>query len=133
MTYLLDTNTCIFLIKRSPLRVLENLEAHSLSEIGISMITVAELEYGVEKSQQKGKNRQALERFLLPLELVEFNRAASQHYGEVRAELQRMGQPIGLMDMLIAAHARSLGVTLVSNNLWEFSRVRGLKVEDWTT
>ncbi len=132
MTHLLDTNTCIFLIKQNLTRVLDNLEKHSLSEIGISMITVAELEYGVEKSQQKERNRQALERFLLPLELVEFDRAASQQYGEIRAELQRIGQPIGLMDMLIAAHARSLGVTLVSNNLREFLRVSGLKVEDWT-
>jgi tRNA(fMet)-specific endonuclease VapC len=103
----------------------------ALSDIGISSITVAELEYGVYKSQQQEKNRSALMQFLIPLEIIEFDQAAATVYGEIRSDLESRGLVIGAMDMLIAAHALSLSVTLVSNNVREFSRIDNLSLENW--
>ncbi len=131
MKYLLDTNICIYLIKNKPLQVLAKFQTLEVSEIGISSITVAELEYGVSKSQQQSKNRDALMQFLIPLEIIEFNQEAAIAYGKIRSNLESRGLVIGAMDMLIAAHALSLGVTLVSNNLREFSRINNLSLENW--
>jgi tRNA(fMet)-specific endonuclease VapC len=131
MQYLLDTNICIYLIKQKPSKVLARFQTLALSDIGISSITVAELEYGVCKSQQQEKNRSALMQFLIPLEIIDFDQAAATVYGEIRSDLERRGLVIGAMDMLIAAHALSLGVTLVSNNVREFSRVGNLSLENW--
>lgn len=133
MKYLLDTNICIYLIKRKPVRVMKGFNAHSVGEIGVSSITVSELWYGVAKSKQRKVNRQALEQFLLPLTVVAFDEDAAEVYGEIRAALERAGQPIGAMDMLIAAQAVSRGVVLVTNNEREFSRVPRLMVENWAT
>ncbi len=131
MQYLLDTNICIYLIKQKPPKVLARFQTLSLSDIGISSITVAELEYGVYKSQQQEKNCSALMQFLMPLEIVEFDQTAAKIYGLIRSDLESRGLVIGSMDMLIAAHAMSLGVTLVSNNLREFSRIINLPLENW--
>lgn len=131
MQYLLDTNICIYLIKQKPPKVLSRFQTLALSDIGISSITVAELEYGVCKSQQQEKNRSALMQFLIPLEIVEFDQAAATVYGAIRSDLESRGLVIGAMDMLIAAHALSLGVTLVSNNVREFSRIANLSLENW--
>lgn len=131
MQYLLDTNICIYLIKQKPPKVLARFQALTLSDIGISSVTVAELEYGIYKSQQQEKNRSALMQFLIPLEIVEFDQAAATVYGAIRSDLESRGLVIGAMDMLIAAHALSLGVTLVSNNLREFSRISSLSLENW--
>jgi tRNA(fMet)-specific endonuclease VapC len=131
MQYLLDTNICIYLIKQKPPKVLERFLNLALSDIGISSITVAELEYGVYKSQQQEKNRSALMQFLIPLEIIEFDQAAATVYGEIRSDLESRGLVIGAMDMLIAAHALSLSVTLVSNNVREFSRIDNLSLENW--
>lgn len=131
MQYLLDTNICIYLIKQKPSKVLARFQALALSDIGISSITVAELEYGVCKSQQQEKNRSALMQFLVPLEVVEFDQSAATIYGEIRTDLEGRGLVIGAMDMLIAAHALSCGVTLVSNNVREFSRIVSLSLENW--
>jgi tRNA(fMet)-specific endonuclease VapC len=131
MQYLLDTNICIYLIKQKPPKVLERFSNLALSDIGISSITVAELEYGVYKSQQQEKNRSALMQFLIPLEVIEFDQAAATVYGEIRSDLESRGLVIGAMDMLIAAHALSLSVTLVSNNVREFSRIDNLSLENW--
>ncbi|XGV96052.1 MAG: type II toxin-antitoxin system VapC family toxin [Leptolyngbya sp. BL-A-14] len=131
MQYLLDTNICIYLIKQKPPKVLARFQSFSLSDIGISSITVAELEYGVFKSQQQEKNRNALMQFLVPLYVVEFDQAAARIYGSIRSDLERRGLVIGSMDMLIAAHALSLGITLVSNNVRELSRVNDLLLENW--
>ncbi|MBW4473642.1 MAG: type II toxin-antitoxin system VapC family toxin [Stenomitos rutilans HA7619-LM2] len=131
MQYLLDTNICIYLIKQKPPKVLARFQSLNLSDIGISSITIAELEYGVCKSQQQEKNRNALMQFLVPLDVVEFGQAAATIYGLVRSDLERQGLVIGSMDMLIAAHALSLGVTLVSNNVRELSRVTNLLLENW--
>lgn len=130
MQYLLDTNICIYLIKQKPPKVLARFQTLALSDLGISSITVAELEYAVCKSQQQEKNRTALMQFLIPLEIVEFDQAAATVYAAIRSDLESRGLVIGAMDMLIAAHALSLGVTLVSNNVREFSRIANLSLEN---
>ena len=131
MRYLLDTNICIYLIKQKPQKVLDKFQSLTISDVGISSITVAELEYGVAKSQQQEKNRTALLQFLLPLEIVEFNQAPATIYGTIRSDLESRGLIIGAMDMLIASQALSLGVTLVTNNVREFSRIPTLPLENW--
>ncbi len=133
MKVMLDTNTCIYLIKRKPEKVLQRFQAYSIGDIGISSITLAELEYGVAKSQHVQKNRLALDEFILPLEIAAFDEAASEKYGAMRSMLEKNGMLIGSMDMLIAAHALSLDVTVVTNNMKEFKRIKGLKVVDWST
>ena len=131
MKCLLDTNICIYLIKRRPAQVIERFKAFAYGEIGVSAITVAELQYGVEKSQRREENRAALTQFLLPLVIVDFDDRAAIAYGEIRAALASMGRPIGSLDMLIAAQAASLNVALITNNVGEFSRVPGLVSENW--
>jgi len=131
MKYLLDTNICIYLIKQRPSAVLDRFRALSAGEVGVSSITVAELQYGIEKSTFQEKNRAALTKFFLPLETVVFDSAAANAYGQIRAKLERAGTPIGAMDLLIAAQAVSLGVFLVTNNVREFERIEGLKIENW--
>jgi tRNA(fMet)-specific endonuclease VapC len=132
MKYMLDTNICIYLIKQQPPKVLTHFKVHTVGDIGISSITLAELRYGVSKSQHIEKNQQALEEFILPLEIAAFDEKAAQEYGAIRAELERAGKPIGSMDMLIGAHARALGATLVTNNTKEFKQVKNLKIVDWS-
>jgi len=131
MHCLLDTNICIYIIKKKPQGVLKKLAEHALSDIGISSITVAELLYGVGKSALPDKNRDALDEFLSPFEIMPFDDRAAEVYGRIRALLERKGTPIGSMDMLIAAPPLSLGVTLVTNNAKEFKRVPHLKVVNW--
>ena len=132
MKFMLDTNICIYLIKQKSPSILKHLKRHSAGDIGISSITLAELYYGVEKSRYIQKNREALGEFLLPLEITDFDEKASQIYGVVRANLEKDGNLIGSMDMLIASHALSLDVTLITNNTREFKRIEKLKVLDWT-
>ncbi len=131
MKLLLDTNTCIYIIKQKPPEVLKQFKSYSVGDIGISSITLAELQYGVAKSQHVQKNREALEEFILPLEIADFDEKASRVYGTIRAMLEKAGKPIGSMDMLIGSHALALGVTLVTNNIKEFKRIKNLKVVDW--
>lgn len=130
MKFLLDTNICIYIINARPPHVLERFRREAIGDIGISSITAAELAYGVAKSGS-ARNRAALEKFLVPLEIAAFDADAIWHYGEIRAELERRGQPIGSLDTLIAAHALALDATLVTNNGAEFSRVKVLRVENW--
>jgi len=129
---MLDTNTCIYIIKQKPPKALKHFKAYSVGEIGISSITLAELRFGVEKSQHVQKNQEALDAFILPLEIADFDEKAAKAYGEIRADLEKAGNPIGSMDMLIGAHALSLGLTLVTNNTREFRKIKHLKVTDWT-
>ena len=131
MRYVLDTNICIYLIKRKPAKVIERLRQVEISDIGISSITLSELEYGVEKSIKREQNRMALAEFLAQLEIMHYDDAAARQYGKVRSGLERTGMPIGALDMLIAAHALSLGSTLVTNNDKEFRRVPLLRIENW--
>ena len=130
MKYLLDTNICIYLIKQQPPTILERFLSHPVGDIGMSSVTAAELAYGVTKSRHVTKNRHALKQFLDPLDVAAFDQAAAWAYGRLREQLEAKGTPIGSMDMLIAAHALSLGVRLVSNNLKEFRRVPGLRLEN---
>lgn len=132
MKYMLDTNICIYLIRQKPEKVLHHFKANSVGDVGISSITLAELSYGMEKSRQVRKNRQALDEFTLPLEVADFDEEAASAYGTVRAALEKAGAPVGSMDMLIGAHALSLGVTLVTNNMSEFKQIKNLKVVDWS-
>ena len=133
MKYMLDTNICIYLIKEQPREVIDKFQGIAPGEIAISSVTVAEMMYGVAKSQHQEKNRSALEAFLAPLEIVDFDFKAAQHYGVVRAYLEKTGTPIGAYDLMIAAHALSLGLVLISNNEREFQRIPDLIVENWVT
>ncbi len=131
MRYLLDTNICIYIIKQKPARVIRRLRKLSISDVGISTITLSELEYGVEKSSRPAQNKLALAQFLAPLEIVPYDDRAAAAYGRIRATLEKQGKPIGALDFLIAAHALALGSTLVTNNESEFRRVPDLTVENW--
>lgn len=131
MKYLLDTNICIYLVKAKPISVLQQFQACAIGDIAVSSITVAELTFGVQKSQQVRLNERALEQFLLPLTVAEFDYQAATVYGTLRARLEQQGTPIGALDMLIAAHALSLQVALITNNVKEFKRVPGLHVVNW--
>ena len=133
MRYMLDTNICIYLIKNRSDTVLNRVRGFRTAEIGVSVVTVAELQYGVAKSQQKERNQAALEAFLLPLDIANLAMETTVVYGEIRADLEKQGRPIGPLDTLIAAHALFLDVPLVTNNTREFARVEGLRVEDWTS
>ena len=131
MGYLLDTNICIYIIKKKPESVFKRLSQIPLGEIGVSSITVAELDYGARKSAIPEKNLSALHQFLLAFEIFNFGFDASVEYGKIRSTLERQGMPIGPLDTLIAAHAKSLNHILVTNNEREFRRIEHLKVENW--
>jgi tRNA(fMet)-specific endonuclease VapC len=130
MQYMLDTDICIYAIKSKSDTLLTKLRTHAAEGIGISSITAAELHFGVAKTQSE-KNAKALDEFLQSLEIAEFDDAAARMYGAVREALERAGTPIGPLDTQIAAHAKQLGVVLVTNNVREFLRVEGLRVENW--
>ena len=131
MTYMLDTNICIYTMKKKPEMVLQRFRAELDNGICISSITLAELEYGMKHSSNPAKNEQALLRFLTPLSILPFGPAAASEYGEIRAYLQSQGTLIGPLDMLIAGHARVEKMILVTNNIREFERVPGLELENW--
>ena len=131
MKYLLDTNICIAVIRQRPVEAINKLTSQRPGDVGISTITVAELVHGVQKSSHPEQNMAALDQFLLPLEVADFDESAAVVYGQIRAYLEKKGMPIGSMDLLIAAHAMSLDVVLVTNNTREFERVPNLKIEDW--
>ena len=132
MIYLLDTNICIFVIRRKSAAVLARFEQFGVDELAISAITLAELRYGADKSNRPEQNHAAVDAFLVPVAVVDFDSYAAARYGTLRADLERRGSPIGPLDTLIAACALSLGVPLATNNVAEFSHVPGLQVEDWT-
>jgi len=131
MKLMLDTNICIYIIKQQPVTVLKRFLEYQIGDIGISSITLSELRYGVAKSTHQEKNTKALDEFITPLEVVSFDEEAAHIYGEIRAGLEKAGTPIGAMDMLIAAHAVSLGIPLVTNNTREFVRIPILNIIDW--
>lgn len=131
MKLMLDTNICIAIIKKKPKNILQKLSDYQIGDICISSVTLAELRYGVAKSKYIEKNRVALDEFILPLEVADFDELATHYYGTLRANLEKQGIPIGPLDTMIGAHALSLNVTLVTNNTKEFNRVVGLKLIDW--
>jgi tRNA(fMet)-specific endonuclease VapC len=130
MRYLLDTDICIYVINKRPERVLDRFLMHEAAGLGVSSVTAAELLYGVAKKRSE-RNLVALRRFLAPLEIAPFDFPAAEIYGGLRAWLASQGTPIGPHDTQIAATALALGITLVSNNTREYSRVPGLKLENW--
>lgn len=131
MKYMLNTNICIGLIRHKPQSLIERLTACDPGEVGVSVITVAELAHGAQKSNKVEENMSALEQFLLPLKVIDFDQRASATYGYVRAFLEREGKVIGSMDLLIGAHALSLNIVLITNNTGEFKRIPNLNIEDW--
>ncbi len=130
LRYLLDTNIVIYVLKRRPVEVLSTFNANA-SRMAISSITLAELMQGAEKSSRVSENLAAIEDFCSRLEVLPYGAKAAQHYGVIRAALEKMGQPVGVNDLHIAGHARSEGLVLVTNNLSEFIRVPALEVENW--
>ena len=130
LRYLLDTNIVIYVLKRRPVEVLSTFNANA-SRMAISSITLAEVLHGAEKSSRVSENLAAIEDFCSRLEVLPYGPKAAQHYGAIRAALEKLGQPIGVNDMHIAAHARSEGLVLVTNNMGEFARVPALELENW--
>jgi tRNA(fMet)-specific endonuclease VapC len=131
MEFILDTNICIYIIKRKPSGVIERFKQTEISQIGISSITLSELLYGVSKSSKPEQNQIALTQFVAPLEILTYGDEVAQYYGDLRAQLEKQGTPIGSLDMLIAAHALSIDCTLVTNNEKEFIRIPNLKIDNW--
>ena len=131
MKYLIDTNICIYIMNKRPPAVIKKFKRFELGEIGISTITVSELQYGVSKSNHRKKNADRLEEFLAPLEMLTYDQMAARVYGDIHFQLENLGQPIGPLDLLIAAHAISRDLVLITNNEREFKRIKRLKVENW--
>lgn len=127
---LLDTNICIYIINKKPPSVLERFKSYSAGEIGVSSVVASELAFGVEKTGSE-RNKQALNLFLAPMTIAPFDAACVWVYASLRAQLERLGQPIGSLDTMIAAQALALDLVLVTNNQKEFSRVPGLKLKNW--
>ena len=131
LRYMLDTDTCSYIMKRSNQAVLKRLQKVPVSDICISVITKSELLFGIELSPRRRQDEAALDAFLRYVEVLDFPDEASAHYAKIRAELKTRGTMIGANDLFIAAHARSLGLTLITNNKREFGRVRNLPIENW--
>ena len=131
MKYLIDTNICIYIINKRPVEVIKKFKQFEPGEIGISVITVSELRYGVAKSAYQNKNEERLEEFLAPLEILTYNLMAAKVYGDIRFQLEKRGQSIGPLDLLIAAQALSQDLVLITNNEKEFKRIKKLQIENW--
>jgi tRNA(fMet)-specific endonuclease VapC len=132
LRYMLDTNICIYVIKNRPARLREHFNELA-DQLCISVITLSELIYGAEKSSRPHENLTVVEQFCARLDVLPFNGRAASHYGQIWAELEQAGQPIGIHDMMIGGHARSEGLTIVTNNAREFRRVSGLRLENWVS
>ncbi len=131
MTYLLDTDTCIYIIKNQYVKLVEKLKRVGIESVGISTITVAELEYGVANSNKPAETLAKLYEFLVPFNIIDFDVASARYYGKIRKRLKELGQPIGPMDILIASIALAHETTLVTNNMKGFRKVQDLKMENW--
>ena len=129
--YLLDTDTCAFILRKSSPVLLERIQLVPLQQQSMSVITLAELLYGVQVSSKKKMNREGVDALVRHVNILDWTNEAAEHYAEIRADLKKKGQIIGSNDLLIAAHARSLGATIVTNNVKDFRRVKGLQVENW--
>lgn len=130
--YMLDTDTCSYIMKRSSDVLLKQLQKTPVSDVCVSVITKSELLFGVEVSPRRQQDEAALKAFLQYVEVLDFPNDACDHYAKIRSDLRKSGTMIGANDLFTAAHARSLGLTLVTNNTCEFARVRHLKIENWT-
>jgi len=130
--YMLDTDICSYIMREKPLEVLRRFDALEMEQFSISVITYAEFMFGIENSPNSKKHRATVEKFILHVDILPWDQSAAQHYGQIRVDLQKQGNPIGAMDMMIAAHARANKRTLITNNEKHFSRVSKLKIENWT-
>ena len=131
LKFMLDTNIAIYIIKNRPVELVDVFNKNA-GALCISTITLAELNHGVEKSSQPERNRRNVDDFVSRLEVLSYDDTAASHYGEIRADLEKKGSPIGVNDLHIAGHARSQALVLVTNNTGEFRRVEGLRIENWT-
>jgi tRNA(fMet)-specific endonuclease VapC len=131
MNFLIDTNICIYIMNKRPPEVILKFKNKEVGQIAISSITVSELQYGVSKSKYREQNLKRLEEFLTPFQILPYDEHASKFYGEIRSQLENKGTIIGPLDLLIAAHALSQNLVLVTNNEKEFKRIPYLKVENW--
>ena len=129
--YMLDTDICIFITRKSGATLLERIESVPLEQQCISVVTLAELLYGVQVSSKKKANQEVVDLFAQHIAVLEWTPDAAKHYAEIRADLKKKGQQLGSNDLLIAAHARSIGAVIVTNNIKDFGRVKGLKLENW--
>jgi tRNA(fMet)-specific endonuclease VapC len=129
--YMLDTDTCSYIIKRSNAAVLDRLRAVAIGDVSMSVISKSELLYGVENSPRRERDARAVDAFVRHIDVLDFTDASAVHYAQIRSDLKKRGAMIGANDLFIAAHARSLGLILVTNNTNEFSRVQGLVLENW--
>jgi tRNA(fMet)-specific endonuclease VapC len=132
MKYLIDTNICIYVMNKRPIDVIKRFKQFNPGEIGISTITVSELQYGVAKSKHRKENQHRLDEFIAPLEILVYDEIAARTYGDIRFQLEKRGKLIGPLDILIAAHALSQNLIMVTNNDKEFMRIKNLEVENWT-
>jgi len=130
LRYMLDTNICIYVIKNRPEGLRERFNRLA-DQLCISAVTLAEIIYGAEKSARQIENIKVVEQFAARVDVLPFGERAATHYGQIRADLERAGHPIGLHDMMIGGHARSEGLTLVSNNVREFQHIEGLRIDNW--
>ena len=131
MNFLIDTNICIYIMNNNPPEVIQKFKSMDLGQVGISSITVSELHYGVSKSRHLKQNMKRLEEFLIPFEIFPYDENASRYYGKIRYQLEKQGNVIGPLDLLIAAHALSKDLILITNNEKEFTRIKSLKIENW--
>jgi tRNA(fMet)-specific endonuclease VapC len=129
--YLLDTDTCAFILRKSSPMLLDRIQSVPLQQQSMSVITLAELLYGVQVSSKKKMNRDAVDTLVRHVSVSDWTHQAAEHYAEIRADLKKKGQLIGSNDLLIAAHARSMGAVIVTNNVKDFCRVKGLRLENW--
>ena len=129
--YMLDTDTCAFILRKSSPVLLERIQLVPLAQQCMSVVTLAELLYGIQVSSKKKANREAVDALTRHVNVIDWTKEAAAHYAEIRADLKKKGQQLGANDLLIAAHARSLGAVIVTNNVKDFGRVKGLKLENW--
>ena len=129
--YMLDTDTCSYIIRERPASVLKRFRQLAMEQICISVVTYAELLYGVERSSSKRINRPIVDDFVRHLDVIAWDEVAAEQYGKIRADLEARGKPIGAMDMMIAAHAKSIKAVLITNNQKHFARIKRLMVENW--
>ena len=130
--YMLDTDTCAFILRKSSPVLLERIQLVPLAQQCMSVVTLAELLYGIQVSSKKKANREAVDALTRHVNVIDWTKEAAAHYAEIRADLKKKGQQLGANDLLIAAHARSLGAVIVTNNVKDFGRVKGLKLENWS-
>jgi tRNA(fMet)-specific endonuclease VapC len=129
--YMLDTDTCSYIIRERPASVLKRFRQLAMEQICVSVVTYAELLYGVERSSSKRINRPIVDDFVRHLDVIAWDEAAAEQYGKIRADLEARGEPVGAMDMMIAAHAKSIKAVLITNNQKHFARIKRLMAENW--